>query len=331
MQRNFLRGLLICLVPTVLFGAAAVFGTYRKGIDLAGGTILVYEVDLTRTWRKKRPGPSTDKKAAPPREGRGTVQRGDAQTRRVAEEADRPGRHPQRHHPPGRRVADRNPAVPFTPTAKKAAGTEDFVQEVKDLVSRVGVLEFRILANDTDDKEAFDEALELANNQYPAEQAEKDAKFGEPPPAPRRTDYRVSINGTDANNVKYEWVELGKEERELAVGLSNANAAGEARAACGGNSPPSGARPCRTAAATNAASGLVPAAYSRPFKKDNPAKDEIGKEVEYLRPDAGVRPGSGEGRRRRHAERLPGQRQSNLDWIRRLPVQRGRADRSSAR
>ena len=55
MQRNFLRGLLICLIPTALFGAAALFGTYRKGIDLAGGTILVYEVDLTKS--KAGPGP----------------------------------------------------------------------------------------------------------------------------------------------------------------------------------------------------------------------------------------------------------------------------------
>src|SRR5690242_1525877 len=50
MQRNFFRGLLICLVPCVL---AALYAfqpdKYRLGIDLAGGTILVYEVNLERT------------------------------------------------------------------------------------------------------------------------------------------------------------------------------------------------------------------------------------------------------------------------------------------
>src|SRR3954469_20235912 len=54
MQRNFLRGLLICLIPCLL---AALFAVrpdkYRLGIDLAGGTILVYQVNLERTKLRK--------------------------------------------------------------------------------------------------------------------------------------------------------------------------------------------------------------------------------------------------------------------------------------
>ena len=55
MQRNFLRGLLICLVPCLLAGVlAARLDKYRLGIDLAGGTILVYEVNLERTAQRKK-------------------------------------------------------------------------------------------------------------------------------------------------------------------------------------------------------------------------------------------------------------------------------------
>src|SRR5262245_35663284 len=54
MQRNFLRGLLICLIPCLLAALFAVrLAKYRLGIDLAGGTILVYQVNLERTKLRK--------------------------------------------------------------------------------------------------------------------------------------------------------------------------------------------------------------------------------------------------------------------------------------
>src|SRR5688572_14045515 len=54
MQRNFLRGLLICLIPCLLaVWSAARLDKYRLGIDLAGGTILVYEVNLERTKQRR--------------------------------------------------------------------------------------------------------------------------------------------------------------------------------------------------------------------------------------------------------------------------------------
>ncbi len=71
MQRNFLRGLLICLIPCLVAGfyVAAGFvrwdrengrlvarqgaGGFRLGIDLAGGTILVYEINTERTKQRK--------------------------------------------------------------------------------------------------------------------------------------------------------------------------------------------------------------------------------------------------------------------------------------
>jgi SecD/SecF fusion protein len=269
MQRNFLRGLLICLIPTVLFGAAAYFGTYRKGIDLAGGTILVYEVDLTKTQAAK------DGQPAAAGEERGLSSE---DMQKLAESLKR------RIDPVDTKNVIIRPIggsrieilVPFTPTSKKAAGTEDFVQEVKDLVSRVGVLEFRILANDTDDKEAFEEAIDQINNQYPTDQAEKDARAGTPPPPPRRSDYRVSVNGTEAENVKYEWVELSKEERQ-SLGLSNGSNTPlwqELSVARGKAVPHS-----YTNERGERASYLL---FSRDFTKETPTKEEAGKEVEYF-------------------------------------------------
>ena len=271
MQRNFLRGLLICLIPTALFGAAAYFGTYRKGIDLAGGTILVYEVDVNKTQAGRGPRDASA---------------GDAEERGLSsEDMQKLAESLKRRIDPvdtknviirpvgGNRIEI---LVPFTPTSKKEAGTEDFVQEVKDLVSRVGVLEFRILANDTDDKEAYEEAMEQVNNQYPADQADKDAKAGTPPPGPRRSDYRVTVNGTDAENVKYEWVELSKEER-ASLGLQNGSAGGlwSTLAAQRNRAVPHSYNNERG----ERASYLL---FSRDFKKDNPAKDEAGKEIEYF-------------------------------------------------
>jgi SecD/SecF fusion protein len=274
MQRNFLRGLLICLIPTALFGAAAYFGTYRKGIDLAGGTILVYEVDLAKTQAGKSPN---DAAAA---EERGLSSE---DMQKLAESLKR------RIDPVDTKNVIIRPVggsrieilVPFSPGKKKDgkaadAGTEDFVQEVKDLVSRVGVLEFRILANDTDDKEAFEEAIDQINNQYPADQAEKDAKAGTPPPPPRRSDYRVSINGTDAENVKYEWVELSKEER-ASLGLSNGSTSSRwtQLSLARGKAVPFGDNNERG----ERGSFLL---FSRDFVEEAPAKDEAGKEVEYF-------------------------------------------------
>ena len=54
MQRNYLRGLLVCLIPCLVAAVFAVrLDKYRLGIDLAGGTILVYEINLERTKQRK--------------------------------------------------------------------------------------------------------------------------------------------------------------------------------------------------------------------------------------------------------------------------------------
>jgi SecD/SecF fusion protein len=228
MQRNFLRGLLICLLPCALFGAFAAFGQYRKGIDLAGGTILVYEVDLEKAQRRQQleegqniPLENRAFDADAPRQGLSAEK-----MQQLAESLKR------RIDPADLRNVIIRPLgdsrieiiLPFSP-AKKAGEaqqegiTEDFVQFVKNVVSQVGVLEFRILANETDDAAAIADAEQLVNAMTP-EEAARLAKAGQPPPAPTGQ-YKVTINDVEAEDVTYAWVELSKEERE-SMALSNA-------------------------------------------------------------------------------------------------------------
>ncbi|MGL4419637.1 MAG: SecDF P1 head subdomain-containing protein, partial [Gemmataceae bacterium] len=219
MQRNFLRGLLICLVPCALFGALTVFGQYRKGIDLAGGTILVYQVDLDKA---KSRGQLEQKSAATA--GDGIDRLSTDQMQQLAESLKRRIDPADLRNVVIRPLGDSRIEIilPFTPSkgGDKEAVTEDFVQQVKNLVSQVGVLEFRILANSADDPEAINDAT-TAIKDLAADQAEKYAKAGLPPPGPTREGgYNVTINEVEVKNVVYAWNELSKEERE-SLGLSN--------------------------------------------------------------------------------------------------------------
>src|SRR5262249_20657063 len=101
--------------------------------------------------------------------------------------------------------------------------TVEEVQRIKDLVSKVGSLEFRILANSVDDKAAIDEARQMLNNadenpQLKAE-LEDDQNNGLPPPPPRNPGskepkrFTIKLRGGDST-VTYSWVELGKQERQ---------------------------------------------------------------------------------------------------------------------
>jgi SecD/SecF fusion protein len=103
------------------------------------------------------------------------------------------------------------------------------VQEVKELISRVGSLKFLILANTTDDGPA----LEAAKNYFVEAQkdpARKDtlerlAVAGKPPPSPVNTDGSLLFPVANDPGVphSYTWVELGRKERQI-LGLSNASA-----------------------------------------------------------------------------------------------------------
>ena len=58
-MKSYLGRVLVCLVPVVLGIAvcawASYYGKFRLGVDLAGGTILVYEVDKSKGEQDAKP------------------------------------------------------------------------------------------------------------------------------------------------------------------------------------------------------------------------------------------------------------------------------------
>ncbi len=103
------------------------------------------------------------------------------------------------------------------------------VQRIKDLVSKVGSLEFRILANKNDDAEGQKDAAkvfdEVGRNPKFAQELDNAAQRGLPPPGPKDADgkqkrYKIPTRG-GPSWVTYSWVELGPQERR-ALNLDNA-------------------------------------------------------------------------------------------------------------
>ncbi len=105
------------------------------------------------------------------------------------------------------------------------------VQRIKDLVAKVGRLEFRILANQNDDKEAIDDALRMLNKDRETDpnldkEIKDDQSKGLPPPGPREPDgspkkYNLTLARGFKSTVTYSWVELGQLERR-SLNLDNA-------------------------------------------------------------------------------------------------------------
>jgi SecD/SecF fusion protein len=223
MQRNYLRGLLVCLIPCLLAGVLAVrLDKYRLGIDLAGGTILVYEVNLDRTaLRKKGLGEETDI---------GTTQQKTGEQKGLSPQEinDLAAQIKRRIDPTDiknvtvRPLGDRRLEI-ILPTGGASRGRENLnqeeIEEAKRLISQMGVLEFRILANGVDDVEGIRQTEALVKAMG-ADRLEKAAKNGEPPDAPMDT-FNVKIGDTEAS-VRYVWSELGPEERD-SLGITNAD------------------------------------------------------------------------------------------------------------
>ncbi len=107
-------------------------------------------------------------------------------------------------------------------------GSEE-VQRIKDLVARVGSLEFRILANSVDDSKAIEDAKALISsalgvnaNAELRNEFKRRAENGQPPPAPRKKSgntyvpkfYKLSLPRGQKSQVSYTWVELGKQIRK---------------------------------------------------------------------------------------------------------------------
>lgn len=97
------------------------------------------------------------------------------------------------------------------------------VQRLKDLIAKVGSLEFRVLANSEDDKDGEKDAKALLNSDLAAvqERIKKAQETGMPPPAPEGQ-YTLKLPNNQISIVKYEWVELGPQERK-SLNLDNAS------------------------------------------------------------------------------------------------------------
>jgi SecD/SecF fusion protein len=216
-MKSYLGRILICLVP-VLLGIyvcawAYYYDKFRLGVDLVGGTILVYEVDTSKQQGEVKP----DELAA-------------ALKRRI-DPADL-------FNVTIRPIPSETPRVEIIlPTGGYASGKQTLnpeqVENIKNLIQQQGRLEFRILANGTDDKDAIDRAAEYVRNADNQEKLADLEKKGLPPPDPTAQDgsptFSVTLSG-ETVNYAYQWVQIGKEYL-YQLGLNNA--AGDSPATAG--------------------------------------------------------------------------------------------------
>jgi len=182
-------------------------GGFKLGVDLSGGTILVYEVDRDPGAEDKIVDPNA------PNDGDGD---GDIPIDKLAESLKRRIDPADLKNVTIRPVGRRRIEI-ILPTGggKSSTGrdnlTAEEVQQVKDLIAQVGSLEFRILANDLDDAAAWRAATEWFESAKTtptlADQLRRRALDGQPPPAPSG-DFKAL-----GETASYAWVELGPQER----------------------------------------------------------------------------------------------------------------------
>jgi SecD/SecF fusion protein len=220
MQRNYLRGLLICLIPCLLAAVFAVrLDKYRRGIDLAGGTILVYEINLERTELRKK---AFGEQPAP---GSRTKRSGSSKAGLSSDEMNELAAQIKKRIDPTdirnitvRPSGDSRLEIILPLSGGQGSGKSDLssedIEEVKRRISQMGVLEFRIIANGPDDADGINAAREKINSLR--EKAPTDmrlrAERGLAPDGPEG-EFEVDIGETRAK-VHYDWAEMGPEERE---------------------------------------------------------------------------------------------------------------------
>ena len=206
MKKNrFVIGLLLVLFITGL--AIGIWQFYyrpaqRPDFDKVGGTILVYEID------KGDDGQAADADL--------TAKMAGALERRLDFASVK---------------ALDNGRVEIRIPRRGDKHGED-VQRVKELLAKVGHLEFRILANSVDDKEAIKDARDMFDVQVKENPGLQNAlkqlqEQGLPPPGPRVPGgkepkvFEIVLPGKNKSQVTYSWVELGPQERR-ALNLDNA-------------------------------------------------------------------------------------------------------------
>jgi SecD/SecF fusion protein len=201
-MKSFLGRMIVCVVPVVLgiyvCGWAYAQGKFRLGVDLVGGTILVYEVDTTKQQSQGEAVKPDELAAALKRR----IDPADLLNVTIRPINSEPAR-----------------VEIILPTGGQASGrrtlSDEEVQNIKNLVGQQGKLEFKILANPTDDREAIERAEEFFRN--PDNKAKLDdlERKGLAPPDPLPqgggTKFTVKLNGEDIDYT-YTWVMVGKEE-----------------------------------------------------------------------------------------------------------------------
>lgn len=103
--------------------------------------------------------------------------------------------------------------------AKTTDKHADDVARAKSMIAKVGRLEFRILANATDDFEAIERAKQILNDGGLANELQFLQERGLPPPTPLPQVYTIKV-GPHTSLITYGWVELGPHERR-ALNLDN--------------------------------------------------------------------------------------------------------------
>jgi SecD/SecF fusion protein len=284
MNRFFLR-IIVCLVPTLLSVGVVAWaytrydngqGGFRFGVDLAGGTVLVYEVDESKMPEnfkaeelaaalKKRIDPAdlyniTIRPVAgtPPRVEivlpTGGKHQAEAEKKNWNQLLDKafaefPGDAKGKDNPYADvkmrgengglpalsdAIAKNNPDLKRETISKwvednggayssdKRLLTSEEVDKIKALIEKQGRLEFKILANNSDDKDAI--AAAIAYFKDHRAEVERAANRDEPPPAPRTPggSYTFPVaNLPDEPEHTYSWVELGKGQL-YTLGLNSA-------------------------------------------------------------------------------------------------------------
>lgn len=234
MRRNFFRGLMICLIPTAIAGLFTVMAFnkelsggvgFRRGIDLAGGTILVYEIDVD--GMKRKIDDENRQNENKPNYVKRVYENEQPDMRELAEKIKKRIDPSDLKNVVVRPVGDSRieiilPYAGSTGGGKEAAN-EEFAEEVRQQVKQAGVLEFRILANTTDDDRGIQDAQQALETPTDADRAEnaKRALEGLPPLGPTKGPYLVKTSERGEEiEVAYQWLELSPEERD-SLGLSN--------------------------------------------------------------------------------------------------------------